>query len=210
MTLGRGCAFLLPMPAPLTWDSDPSLQWDTIGASWNGVVAQPITNTKMAQQDLAKIRATQAWITQLNTLLQAVVDHLAPKAIPLTVEQRRKNPGIGLENESMVNKGVAIIRDNAAWFPGLYDRAELLLDVEDRALLLLSKSLMLNVAEMYDDTLQAVESDIVRAVLAGKPYIEQSADLTGMNNNLVAEFLDWFQRFANNGGTTPPPTPPTP
>ena len=164
----------------------------------------------MAQQDLAKVRATQAWITQLNTLLQAVVDHLAPKVVPLTVEERRKNPGIGPENESMVNKGVGIIRDNAGWFPGLYDRAELLLDVTDRELLLLSKSLVLSVEEMFDDTLQAVESDIVRAVLEAKPYIEQSADLSGMNNNLVAEFLDWFKRFTNTGGTTPAPTPPTP
>lgn len=197
------------MPAPLTWDSGPSLTWDAPGAVWDGV-AQPITNTKMAQQDLAQVRATQAWVTQLNTLLQAVVDHLAPKAVALTVEERRKNRGIGPENESMVNKGVAIIRDNAAWFPGLYDRAELLLDVEDRTLLLLAKTLVLQVAEMFDDTLQAVESDIVRAVTAARPYIEQSADLSGMNNNLVAEFLEWFQRFANTGGTTPPPTPPTP
>lgn len=194
------------MPA-LTWDS--GIKYDTAGVVWDGLA---VTNKKhkMAEQDLAQVRADDAWITELNTRLQAVITHLATKAVDLTTEQRRRAPGIGQENASMVERGTAIIRDNAEWFPPLYKRTELLADVADREKWLLAKSNVMKAAELYDDTLQAIESDIVRGILAAKPYIEQSADLTGQNNNLVAEFLEWFKRFGASGTPAAPVTPPTP
>ena len=87
------------MPA-LTWDS--GIKWDSTqsGVVWDGQA--PTNNThKMAEQDLAQVRADDAWITQLETLLDAVIAHLATKAVNLTTEQRKKAPGIGPENASM-------------------------------------------------------------------------------------------------------------
>jgi hypothetical protein len=167
----------------------------------------------MAQQNLAEIRATQVWIDTLVTLLQAVIDHMNAKAVPMTVEQKNHFKTFGDESATMVANGVMLIRDNAGWFPGTYDRAELLLDVTDRDLWLQPKSLVMTIDELYHDTLHAVSSDILKGVGNARPFIEQGAELTGTSNDQVNEFLDYFKRFGpqDDGDTpTPPPTPPTP
>lgn len=179
--------------------------------SWWTPVVQNQNNKKyMAQQNLAQIRATQAWVDTLKTLLQAVIDHLDDKSVPLTVEQKRKFRTFGAESAAMVDKGVALIRDNAGWFPGNYDRAELLLDVTDRELWMQARSLVLQINELYEDTLHAVSSDIMKAVSNARPYIEQGAELTGENNTQVNEFLDYFKRFGSQDDGETTPTPPTP
>lgn len=88
--------------------------------------------------------------------------------------------------------------DNAGWFPGTYPRAELLLDVTDRELWLTKKDKMMQMNEIYFDTRQAVSGDIARAVRTARPFIEQSAELTGMNNDAITEFLEWFKRFGGD------------
>lgn len=194
------------MPA-LTWDS--GIKYDTPGVVWDGQAISKKTH-KMAEQDLAQVRADEEWTDELILRLQAVITHLETKGVDLTTEQRRKAPGIGPENASMVENGVAIIRDTPEWFPLTFKRTELLADVADRLELLRAKPKALKAFELFDDTLQAVESDIVRAVSAAKLYIEQGAELSGQNNNLVAEFLEYFKRFGPTGTAPAPVTPPTP
>ena len=191
------------MPA-LTFDS--GLFFDSPGMTWDSAAPNP-TNT-MAQQNLAAIRVDAAWMTQLHTLIAAVKTHLQTKAVPLTVEQRKKHTGYGPENTSMVQNGIALIRDNAGWFPTTFARAELLLDVSDRDLYVGERGAMMEIAELFDDTLHAIESDIVKGVLAARPFIEESAELSGMSNNVVDEFIAWFQRFGPQGDAPPPPPPP--
>jgi hypothetical protein len=182
-------------------------------SSWAPVAQTSNPRKTMAQQNIAEIRATQVWIDTLTTLLQAVIDHLNAKAVPLTVEEKTKYKTFGDESATMVANGVMLIRDNAGWFPGTYDRAELLLDVADRELWLQPKSLVMTIDELYHDTLHAVSSDILKAVGNARPFIEQGAELTGTSNDQVNEFLDYFKRFGpqdNPPTPTPPPTPPTP
>ena len=178
---------------------------------WAPVANNNQTHKPMSQQNLASLRLDEAWMTELKTRIQAVITHLLTKAVPLTVEDRRKYKTIGPENTSMVNNGIALIRENAGWFPGTFDRTEVLADVDDRELLLEAKGPMMQARELFEDTLHAVSSDILKGVGNARPYIEQGAEMSGMNNTQVKEFLDYFKRFGpQGGGDTPPPPPPAP
>ena len=179
-------------------------------SSWSPVAENPNPRKNMAQQNLAEIRATQEWIDTLKTLLQAVIDHMEPKAVPLTVEQKNKFKTFGDEAATMVANGVMLIRDNPGWFPGTYDRAELLLDVADRDFWLQPKSLFMKIDELFHDTLHAVSSDVLKGVGNARSFIESGAELTGQSNDQVNEFLDYFSRFGPQTPPAPTPTPPTP
>ncbi|MEQ1862538.1 MAG: hypothetical protein ABMA13_21675, partial [Chthoniobacteraceae bacterium] len=206
--VGVGALFALMPATPMIWNQS---FWNQ--SSWTPVAQNPNSNTPMAEPDLTNITVDQTWIDELNTKADALLTHLLTKAVSLTDEQRRKHKGIGPENGSMVDDGVALIRDNAGWFPGTFNRAKLLADVPARELWLQGKSKIMQVHELYFDTLQAVSCDIVQRVRKGRPFIEASAELTGMSNIQVGEYLDWFKRFGGpdeEEEPTPPPTPPIP
>lgn len=197
------------MPAqPLIWNQT---NWNQ--GFWGPVAPNPQPKKHMAQQNLAALRIDAVWIAELKTRIQAVITHLQTKGISLTVEERKKYRTIGPETTAMVNNGIAIITENAAWFPGTFDRTEVLADVVDRDLLLEAKGPMMQAGELFDDTLHAVSSDIIKGVSNAKPYIEQGAEMSGMNNDQVNEFLEYFSRFGTPSGVilpTPPTPPPTP
>ena len=205
----RWGAFLGLMPAtPMIWNQT---FWNQ--SSWTPVAQNPNPNIPMAEPDLTNITVDQTWIDELNTKADALLTHLLTKAVSLTDEQRKKHKGIGPENGSMVDDGAALIRDNATWFPATFNRTKLLTDVPARELWLQGKSKIMQAHELYFDTLQALGADIVRRVRKGRPFIESSAELTGMSNIQVREYLDWFKRFGGadeEEAPAPPPTPPTP
>lgn len=192
-------------PLPELWDHG---SWDE--GTWDLEAETNNPNNPMANLDLAQIRANQTWIDELTTLLDAVIAHLEEKAVPLSAEQRRKHRGIGPENASMIDNGVALVRDHADWFPGTFARAELLLDVTDRTLWLLPKGKVMELNELYFDTLQAVSADIARVVTKARMYIEEGAEATGTGNDQVAEYLEYFKRFGNQDDEEEPPVEPTP
>lgn len=182
--------------------------------SWNqsywGPVSTNQTTTHMAEQDLTNIQLDEAWITELNTRAEALITHLLTKAVSLADEQRKRHRGIGPESLSMVEDGVALIRDHPTWFTPAVNRDKLLNDVEVRDLWLQGKSKIMQINELFFDTLQALCSDIVRRVRAGRPFIESGAALTGQGNDQVREYLEWFKRFGAETQDEEPPTPPTP
>jgi hypothetical protein len=193
--------------------SEPVMIWNF--SLWNQSVwgpAQPNSNphNPMAQQDLTNITLDQAWIDELNTKAQALITHMLTKAVSLTVEQRKRHQGIGPENLSLVANGTALIRDNADWSTPALNRPKLLKDIAVRDLLLLGKTAIMQVNELFFDTLQAVSADIVRRVRKARPFIESGAALTGMNNDQVQEYLEWFNRFTGEEEEEQQPTPPTP
>jgi len=199
----------MPAPSIITWDSaGPDFVWDSPTLTWDAPA--PNQTTSMAHQDLAQIRATQAWIDELNTLLTAVITHLEEKTVSLTPEQKQKFQSIGPESADMVDNGVALIRDNPGWFALSFNRAELLLDVTDRNLWLQPKSHVLKIKELWEDTLHAVSADILKAIRNARPFIEQSAELTGSSNDQVREFLAYFKRFGPQPPDEEPETPELP
>lgn len=148
----------------------------------------------MAQQNIAQLHIDQAWVTQFLGHVNAALEMMKAKGVPLTAAQRSENPTIGPTNASMVNAGVALVQGNAGWFPGDFNRSEILSDAADRTLLLQAEGAVSQLAELYSDTLHAIGSDLLMGVYAASPYIIQSSKLSGANDAQVAAFRDYFKR----------------
>ncbi len=82
------------------------------------------------------------------------------KGVALTADQRSTIGNIGLNNLGMVEAGVGLVRDNAGWFPSEFDRQEVLDDMADRGVWLTGQNPVLQLAEIYTDTLQVINSDM--------------------------------------------------
>src|ERR1043166_2949352 len=120
---------------------------------WAPVTPNPNPHQPMAQQGLTNITLDEAWITELNTKAQALITHMLTKAVSLSDEQRKRHKGIGPENLSLVADGTALIRDNADWFTPALNRTKLLSDTAVRELWLGGKSAIMQINELFFDTL---------------------------------------------------------
>ena len=181
--------------------------WGQPGATWGGKVRDLQKRTTMTQQNLAELRLTQAWITELLGLLNAARDKMKEKSISLTPDQRSTLGNIGLNNLGMVEAGLGLIKDNPGWFPVEFDRQEPADDMADRALWLQVQGVSLEIAELWQDTAQAMGSDIVRAVSDANPYITQGAKLTGASDTRLAIYKEYYKRYRTKKAATPPANP---
>lgn len=210
---------------PLPYDPNEPLRFDMIlpngeplrmdmpGARWDGTVGEVMAAlgynnaTPMGQQNLAQIRVTSEWMTQFLTHVNAALTMLQEKGVSIPKQDKSDYPNIGLSNLGMVEAGLGLIRDNPGWFPAEYNRQELADDAADRTVFLPGADPVSQLFELYNDTLHAVNSDILMAIYAGRPYIEQGAKLSGANDERVALFREYFKR--NRVKKSAPPTPPT-
>ena len=194
---------------PLRWNmklpgTDQVMCWGQPRAKWGGKVRdlqQPHKN--MAQQNLAELRLTQEWMTTLLGHLTAARDMMREKAVSLTPEDRATIGNIGLNNLGMIEAGVGLIKDNATWFPADFDREEILADMSDRTSWLQAQSPALEIAEMWADTFQAINSDLVKGTSDAKPYINQGAKLSGASDTRVATYNEYFKRYRTKKAATP-------
>lgn len=161
----------------------------------------------MSQQNIASIRIAAAKVAEIKTPLDAALVLLREFGVGLTPAQRSELPTIGQENSQMVANGVALIRDNAGWFPAdadTFDRAEVLGDDTDLATLKPIQAPLKELAELVRDTTHGIGSDVITGVYAALPYITQGAKLSGQNNDAVNQFRDYFKRNRARKKTTPP------
>lgn len=163
----------------------------------------------MAQQNIASTRIVAAKVAEAKTHLEAALVIMREFGIGLTPAQRSELPTIGQENSQMVSNGVALIQDNAGWFPAdtdAFDRAEVLADNADRTTLKPLEAPVKEIYELFRDTNHAIGSDVITGVYAASPYIIQGSKLSGQNNDAVNQFRSYFKR----NRARKPPTPPTP
>ena len=160
----------------------------------------------MSQQNAAELRYTQEWIDTFRGHITAALAMLQEKSVSLTPPQRSELPTLGLINTEMVNTGVRLIESNPSWFPGDFDRAEVLADSADRGLLQPAASDVSKLAELFNDTMHAIGSDLLMGVYAASPYIRQGTKLTGEGSEQVAEFVKYFKRNRKKPAPAESPT----
>ena len=198
---------------PLRWDmklpgTDEPLCWGDPRATWGGKVSDLEQKHKnMAQQNIAELRVTPEWMGTFLGHVNSALTMLREKGVGLTADQRSILGNIGLNNLGMVEAGVGLVRDNPGWFPTEFDRQEVLDDWADRGVWLTGENPVLQLAEIYTDTLQAINSDTLRGVEAAKPYINQGSKLSGASDTRVATYNEYFKRNRPKKAATTPTTP---
>ena len=197
---------------PLRWNmivpgTNQVLCWGQPRATWGGKVRDLQQHKNMAQQNLAELRITQPWMTTLLGHLTAARDLMKEKGVSLSPEDRSTIGNIGLGNLGMVEAGLGLIKDNPNWFPADFDRDEPAADMADRAFWLQAEGVSLEIAELWQDTAQAINSDILKAVSDANPYITQGAKLSGASDTRVATYKSYFKRNRAKKATTTPAQP---
>ena len=201
------CALLPSMPAPLTWDSDPSLQWDTIGAVWDGLAQQNNNNTHMPDDNRISAEITAANKTAILTKLTEI-KALMPFLLNLTKDERIQLPKLGGASLLFDEQCASYMASAPNLVPPYVDPAEV---TKDRALRLTVADVLREVkklCEMLDDTLMVIGSEIWMADLSFYQTVRQAARRNVSGADTVYDELR--ERFPGIGGDPEEPPTPTP
>ena len=190
------------MPQPLTWSS--SLAWNTPGAVWNGVVAQPshiMTNDN-------KVSATISAQDKTDILAAfATIKAKLPFLINLTPDGRRSTPAIATERGGMNSTFPMEMTAHADLVPSYVVMTEV---NKDSALwddLDELEACAKEICEGIADTKQAVGNDLLLAYLSFYNNVGQAAK-RGVAG--IQAVYDNLRRYFKRGGSTPTPPPANP
>lgn len=195
------------MPQPLTWDS--GLAWDAPapGFTWDGLVAdnpQP-KHTTMDN----RISATLSPADKATALTKlGEIAALLPFLINLTAAEKSSLPKMSAIRDGMDESFALEMAAHPELVPNFVDMTEL---AKDRALRSALRDLhqqMCALCEGLEDTLTAAGVDTYLAYLSFYSNVKQGAKRNVPGADTVLENLKRF--FPRGGGSTPPPTPPTP
>lgn len=192
----------LLMPQPLTWSS--SLAWNTPGAVWNGVVAQPshiMTNDNKVSAAISAQDKTD--ILAAFALIKAKL----PFLINLTPEGRRSTPAIATERGGMNSTFPMEMTAHADLVPSYVSMTEV---NKDSALwddLDELEACAKEICEGIADTKQAVGNDLLLAYLSFYNNVGQAAKRGVAGIQALYENLRRYFRRGSSTPATPPPNP---
>jgi hypothetical protein len=192
----------ISMPQPLTWNSN--LVWNAPGAVWNGSVAS--SNHIMTNDNKISASIPAQDMTDIMAAFATIKAKL-PFLINLSMEEKRRMPNIGTERGGMVETFTIEMDLHPDLIPTYVDMPELALDGALFSQLDIIKACANELCEGINDTHQAVGSDMYLAYLSFYNNVKQAAKRAVVGSDAIYQNL---RRFFQRGGSTPPPTPPTP
>lgn len=201
----RAALFILPMPTPLTWDSN--LAWDTNqpGIAWDAMAATPQSNRPMASDNRISLEITAAQKTAIVDAVTALKAALQGIIINLTKEERQSLPKVGDKTLAFDEKCKAYMASRPELVPGFIDMAELAKDRKLVADLLPCLQEIAPICEGLEDTVSLAYTDIYIADLAFHANVKQAAKRGVPGTDTIYD--DLKERFPGRPKAEPTPPP---
>ena len=171
---------------------------------WNGVAAAPIHIMTNDNKVSASISAQDK--TDILAAFATIKAKL-PFLINLTPEGRRSTPAIATERGGMNSTFPMEMTAHADLVPSYVNMAEVNKDSALWDHLDELEACAKEICEGIADTKQAVGNDLLLAYLSFYNNVKQAAKRAVVGADAIYQNL---RRFFQRGGSTPPPTPPTP
>ena len=155
-----------------------------------------ITNNRLS------ITMTAAQITAVKTAIQTIQTNM-PFLLGLTMEERSSLPKINVANKAVTEDAINAMVNNPTLLPAYFNVAEMQKDMTLFAQLDELNILINQLAERVSDTQMLAGSEAYVSALAAYRNFEAAANAGVSGADTIYDLLK--SRFANQGGTTPPP-----
>lgn len=155
-----------------------------------------ITNNRLS------ITMTAAQITAVKTAIQTIQTNM-PFLLGLTMEERSSLPKINVANKAFTEDAINAMVNNPTLLPAYFNVAEMQKDMTLFAQLDELNILINQLAERVSDTQMLAGSEAYVSALAAYRNFEAAANAGVSGADTIYDLLK--SRFANQGGTTPPP-----
>lgn len=192
------------MPQPLTWNSN--WVWNQPGAVWNGDAVLPHTHTMTADNKVSDTLSAQDKTDILTAF--ATIRTKMPFLINLTLEERRRMPGIGAARGGMSTTFQMEMGSHTDLVPSFVNMTEVSKDAALYADLDEIASAARELCDAIESTQQAVGNDLYRAYLSFYNNVAQAAKSGVAGISALYENLRRF--FRRGGGDPAPPAAPKP
>ena len=145
---------------------------------------------------------TAAQITAVKTAIQTIQTNM-PFLLGLTMEERSSLPKINVANKAFTEDAINAMVNNPTLLPAYFNVAEMQKDMTLFAQLDELNILINQLAERVSDTQMLAGSEAYVSALAAYRNFEAAANAGVSGADTIYDLLK--SRFANQGGTTPPP-----